>query len=221
MVARSISTHPLSVYCVIIDLILADGRPLFRDAVARVIRQDPRLRLVAECHDGRAALAAVREHQPAVALIARELDGGAIVEIVTRERLATRVLLFDDAPGPEIWTLLGSGAAGILSRHVTPDALRDAVQRVAAGGVVLSDDAQAALAGEIRSRDAAQRPLLSPREQQVLHLVADGLSAPQIARRLHLAPSTVRTHHKHLLAKLDAHDRAQLVRHAMRRNLVD
>jgi len=63
--------------------------------------------------------------------------------------------------------------------------------------------------------------LLSPREQEVLYLVAEGLSAPQIAGRLQVATSTVRTHHKHLLAKLEAHDRAQLVRHAMRRKLLD
>jgi two-component system nitrate/nitrite response regulator NarL len=117
--------------------------------------------------------------------------------------------------------LLGDGAAGVLSRRVTPDAIRAAVYRVARGGTALCEEAQAAVADEIRARRPDDRPLLSPREQQVLELVADGLSAPQIARRLHLATSTVRTHLKRLYDKLEASDRAQLVRYAMRRKLLD
>jgi two-component system nitrate/nitrite response regulator NarL len=208
----------------VIEVVLADAQPLFRDAVARAIRQDPELQLIAEVADGRAAVAAIKGRMPAVALIARELgelDGDGVLAAVVREGMATRVVLLDAAPGPDAWLLLGDGAAGVLSRRVTPDALRAAVHRVARGGIALCEEAQAAVAVEIRARRAAERPLLSPREQQVLDLVGDGLSAPQIARRLHLATSTVRTHHKHLLDKLDARDRAQLVRHAMRRKLLD
>jgi two-component system nitrate/nitrite response regulator NarL len=208
----------------VIDVLVADLQPLFRDALARIIRQDPELRLAAELDDGRAAVAAIRAQQPVVALVARELPelgGDGVLAAVVRERLSTRVVLLDPAPGPEAWVLLGDGAAGVLSRRVTPDAVRTAVHRVARGGIALCDDAQVAVAGEIRARRPGERPLLSPREQQVLELVADGLSAPQIARRLQLATSTVRTHIEHLYDKLEVSDRAQLVRHAMRRNLVD
>jgi two-component system nitrate/nitrite response regulator NarL len=130
-------------------------------------------------------------------------------------------VLLDHAPDAQAWELIGDGAAGVLSRRVTPDALRAAIRRVASGQTALCEEAQTAVAGEIRGRSAAERPLLSPREQQVLELVADGLSAPQIGCRLQLATSTVRTHHKHLLVKLEARDRAQLVRQAMRRKLLD
>ncbi|MDA0184368.1 response regulator transcription factor [Solirubrobacter phytolaccae] len=208
----------------VIFVVLADPQPLFRDAVARVIRQDPELQLVAEVSGGRAALAAVVAHDPDVALVARDLpdlDGERVLAATVREHRRTRVVLLDSAPGPDAWSLLGDGAAGVLSRRVAPDALRAAVHRVARGETALCDEAQTALAAEVRARSAADRPLLSPREQQVLDLVADGLSAPQIASRLQVATSTVRTHHKHLLVKLDAHDRAQLVRHAMRRKLLD
>jgi two-component system nitrate/nitrite response regulator NarL len=180
--------------------------------------------LLAEVGEGRAALASIRDLAPHVALIARDLpglDGAAVLAAVSRERLPTRVVVLDPAPASQAWDLLGDGAAGVLSRRVTPDALRAAVRHAARGGTALCEDAQAAVAVEIRGRHVGQRPLLSPREQQILELVADGLSAPQIARRLHLAPSTVRTHHKHLLAKLEARDRAQLVRHAMRKKLLD
>jgi two-component system nitrate/nitrite response regulator NarL len=208
----------------VITVVVADAQPLFRDALARIVHQDRDLQLVAELADGRAAIGAIRERRPAVGLVARELpelDGDGVLAAVVRERLGTRVVLVVAGPGPEACALLGDGAAGVLSRRVTPDALRVAVHRVARGGVALCEEAQAAVAVEFRARRVTERPLLSPREQQVLGLVADGLSAPEIARRLQLATSTVRTHHKHLLAKLEARDRAQLVRHAMRRKLLD
>lgn len=209
---------------VVIEVILADSQPLFLDAVARVIRQDPELRLVAEAGDGRTALSEIRGRAPAVALVARELrdlDGDAVLAAVARDRLSTRVLLLDATPGPQAWALVGAGAAGVISRNVTPEALRAAVHRVARGDIVMCEQTQTAVAVEIRARRGVERALLSPREQQVLDLVGEGLSAPQIAVRLHVATSTVRTHHRHLLEKLDARDRAQLVRHAMRRRLLE
>jgi len=208
----------------VIAVVLADAQPLFRDAAARVVRQDPELRLVAEVTDGRSAVAAIAEHDPDVALVARDLPdltGDRVLAAIVRDRRRTRLVLLDSAPVPDAWTLLGDGAAGVLSRRIAPEALRRALHRVARGETVLCDEAQTALAAEVRARSADGRPLLSPREQEVLYLVADGFSAPQIAGRLQIATSTVRTHHKHLLVKLDAHDRAQLVRHAMRRKLLD
>jgi two-component system nitrate/nitrite response regulator NarL len=207
-----------------VTVLIADPQPLFRDALARVVRQDPELQLVGEAEDGRAAVAAIRERSPSVALLARDLpglDGEHVLAAVRRDRLTARVVLLDATAGARAWALLGEGAAGVLSRRITPEALRAAIHRVAGGGTALCEEAQAGVAVEIRSRQATRHPLLSPREQQVLNLVAEGLSAPQIARRLQLATSTVRTHHKHLLAKLEARDRAQLVRHAMRRKLLD
>jgi two-component system nitrate/nitrite response regulator NarL len=208
----------------VIDVIVSDAEPLFLDGLVRVIRQDPELRLVADAADGRAALAAIRSHRPAVALLARELvelSGERVLGAVVRDRLPTRVVLFDAAPGDEVWDVLGGGAAGVLSRRVSGEAVRAAVRCVARGGTVLCADAQAAVARQIRARQVRERPLLSGREREVLRLVADGLSAPEIAGRLQLAPTTIRTHVQHLLDKLEARDRAQLIHNAMRKNLLD
>jgi two-component system nitrate/nitrite response regulator NarL len=207
----------------VIAVLIADAQPLFRDALARVVQQDPELRLVAEAADGRAVMAAIRAQRPAVALVARELPelgGDGVLAAVVRDRLDTRVVLLEARPGRDVWALLGRGAAGVLSRRVSADAVRAAVHRVADGGIAMCPDAQLALAGEARAR-RPERPLVSPRELQVLELVADGLSAPRIAQRLQLGNETVRTHLKRLYDKLEAHDRAQLVRHAMRRGLLD
>jgi two-component system nitrate/nitrite response regulator NarL len=99
--------------------------------------------------------------------------------------------------------------------------VRRAVRDVASGGAALCPEAQAALAAEVRVRRPADGPALSPRELEVLRLIAQGLSAPAIAARLQLATTTVRTHAQRLREKLDASDRAQLVYHAMRLNLLD
>ncbi len=207
-----------------IDVLVGDPEPLFRDALVRVIRQDSALRLVADAADGQAALRAIRAHRPAVALLGRALDepsGDRILAAVVRDELPTRVVLLDPEPSGDVWGALGDGAAGVLSRRVSGDAVREAVRTVARGGTALCADAQAAVASEIRARRPLDRPLLSARELQVLRLVADGRTAPEIAGRLQLATTTVRTHVQHLLDKLEARDRAQLIHHAMRRHLLD
>ncbi len=207
-----------------IEVVVGDHEPLFLDGLVRVIRQDSGLHLAAGAGDGRAALAAIRAHRPMVALLARglaDLSGERVLGAVVRDGLPTRVVLLDPAPGEDVWGALGAGAAGVLSRRVSADVIRAAVHRVARGGTALCDDAQAAVAREIRARRPREQPLISPREQEVLELVAEGLTAPEIAARLQLATTTIRTHVQHLLDKLEARDRAQLVHHAMRRHLLD
>ena len=156
-----------------------------------------------------------------MALIAVDAGCERLLAVVRRERLPTRVVVLADDPATATWDALGVGAAGVLSRRATSDAVRGAVRAVAAGGVALCGEAQDAVAGEIRARRPAEGPLLSGREQEILELVADGANAPAIAGRLQIATATVRTHIQHLYEKLDAHDRGQLVRHAMRRKLLD
>ena len=207
-----------------IDVVVCDGHPLFLDGLVRVIRQDRDLRLVAETGDGRKALAAIRAHRPHVALVTEELGDLSVPRLLgalRRDGVPTRVVLFHADPRAVAWDALGHGAAGVLSRRASPDAVRSAVRAVVRGGAALCPEAQAALAAEIRVRRPHDGPALSPRELEVLRLIARGLSAPAIALRLQVATTTVRTHAQRLREKLDASDRAQLVYHAMRLNLLD
>jgi two-component system, NarL family, nitrate/nitrite response regulator NarL len=207
-----------------IDVLVGDSEPMFLDGLARAIRQDSELQLVAGVADGPAALAAIREHRPAVALLSHrlgELSGDRILAAVVRDALPTRILLLEHTPADAVWDALRGGAAGVLSRRVAADAIRAAVRTAAGGGTALCEDAQAAVAGEIRARRPSEEPLLTPREREILALIADGWTAPEIAAELHLAITTVRTHIQHLLEKLHARDRAQLIHHAMRKHLLD
>jgi two-component system, NarL family, nitrate/nitrite response regulator NarL len=204
-----------------ITVLAADRQPLFLDAVARTVRQDSGLRLIGDAHEGGAALDAIRRLAPDVALLEEAL-GAPLLRPVIRDRLPTRiVLLAGEVEALGAYRAVAAGAAGVLSKTVSADQIRRAVRRAAAGRVSLCEDAQAGIAEEIRLRERAERPLLSARERQVLGLVADGLNGPEIARRLQIAPSTVRTHMDHLYAKLDASERAELVAKAMRRGLVE
>ena len=207
-----------------IDVVVCDGHPLFLDGLARVIRQDRDLRLVAEAGNGREALAAIRTHHPQVALVTEAIGDVSVTRLlgaVARESVPTRVVLVHPEPRTVAWDALGRGAAGVLSRRVSADAIRSAVRSVANGEAALCPEAQAALAAEIRVRRPTDEPALSARELEVLTLIAHGVSAPEIAARLQIATTTVRTHCQRLRDKLDAKDRAQLVHHAMRLNLLD
>jgi two-component system nitrate/nitrite response regulator NarL len=207
-----------------IDVAVCDSHPLFLDALARVIRQDRDLRLVAEVGDGAAGLAAIRAHRPQVALVAGEpgeLSVARLLGALARDALPTRVVVLHPHPRSVAWEALGHGAAGVLSRRVSADAVRTAVRDVARGGAALCPEAQAALAAEIRVRRPDEGPVLSPRELEVLRLIAEGANAPAIAARLQIATTTVRTHCQRLREKLEARDRAQLVHRAMRLNLLD
>lgn len=208
----------------VIDVLVADWQPLFRDGIARVVHQDRDLRLVLEVDDVPAARAAIRRLQPAVALVAardEQEEAPALLRGLRRDGASTRVILLASDVSAWTWDALGLGAAGVLSRRVTPDVVRDAVRSVAQGGTALCAEAQDALARSVRERHAGESRLLSEREQQVLDLLADGLSTPAIGRRLHIATSTVRTHVKHLHEKLGTRDPKQLIREAMRRRLID
>jgi two-component system nitrate/nitrite response regulator NarL len=138
------------------------------------------------------------------------------------EGAETRIVFLSAAmDGAVVHRLLSGGAAGYLSRQSPRHEICDAIVSVAQGRIVLSADAQACLAEHLQDRAADPPVRLSDREQAVLCLIADGLSAPAIGRRMHLSESTVRTHAQHLYEKLGVSERAAAVAQAMRRGLIE
>jgi two-component system nitrate/nitrite response regulator NarL len=208
-----------------IRVLVADNHPLYREAVATAIRRAPGLDLVAEESDGRQALDTLREIEPDVALLDMrmpELDGMKILNALVREGLRTRVIFLSaHTDGVTVYAALGAGASGYLSKDAPGEAVCDAVVVVAGGGTVLPPEVQGAIAGEIRSRVADERPRLTQREQEVLKLIADGCSAPEMAKRLNLSQGTVKSHLQSLYQRLGVSDRAAAVAEAMRRGLLE
>jgi two-component system nitrate/nitrite response regulator NarL len=208
-----------------IRVVVASGEPLFGDAMGRVIRQCSRFQLVGEAADGREALELLRVLRPEVAVLGPSLgglDGHRILGLVVIEGVPTRlVFVAGDVDQAAAYDLLGEGAAGFLTKATSPEELREAILTVASGGVFLAGEMQMAVAREIRLRASDDRPVLSPREREVLCRIAAGESVPMIARAVHLSVSTVKTHVHHLYEKLEVSDRAAAVAVAMRRGLLD
>ncbi|MEA2440741.1 MAG: two-component system, NarL family, nitrate/nitrite response regulator NarL [Thermoleophilaceae bacterium] len=208
-----------------VRVLVADNHPLYREAMATAIRRTPGFVLVAEAPDGRRALAAVREMEPDVALLDMrmpQLDGMQVLNAVVREGRHTRVVFLSaHTDGNTVYAAVGAGAAGYLSKDARAEAVCAAIAVVAEGGTALPADMQDGIAAEIRARATDARPMLTPREQEVLRLVADGCSAPEVAARLHLSRGTVKTHLQNLYRRLGVSDRAAAVAEAMRRGLLE
>lgn len=206
-------------------VLAADSHPLYRDAISRAIKERPELELVAQAADGREALEAIGTERPDVAVIDRtlgELTGEQILNAVGRDRLDTRVILIAADPPPGlVYDAIAGGAAGYLTTDADARELCEAISAVARGRTVLAPELQTGIAGEIRLREVHDRPILSDRERETLKLVAEGLSAPDIGRRLHLSTRTVKTHLQHLYDKLGVSERAAAVAQAMRRGLLE
>ena len=208
-----------------VRVVVGDDHPMFRDGVVRALLSSGSIDVVAETDDGTAALAAIREHRPQVALLDYRmpgLDGAQVAAAVQRDELPTRVLLISAHDESAIvYRALQDGAAGFLSKESSRSELVRAVLDCAKGRDVVAPSLAAGLVGEIRRRAEPEGPVLSPREREVLALIASGSSIPSMAKELFLAPSTVKTHVQRLYEKLGVNDRAAAVAEAMRRQLID
>jgi two-component system nitrate/nitrite response regulator NarL len=204
---------------------VADGQPLYRDALARVVRERPEFELVSKAADGREALATIGVERPDVAVLDRtlpELSGEQVLNALRRDGLSTRVLLIAAEPRPQdVYTAVADGAAGYVTKSADAHELCDAVAAVARGRTFVAPELHAGLAGEIRLREVRERPVMSDRERDILTLIAAGLTGPQIGRRLYLSPATVKTHLHHIYDKLGVSERAAAVAEAMRRGLLE
>ena len=208
------------------SVLIADDHPLFRQAIARVIAERPDLELIAEASDGRAALEKIRQLEPDVAVIdvrMPELDGSDVLVALREEGLRTNVVFlsaFLDAK--TVYDAVAAGANAYLSKEAEKDEIVTAIQAAARGETILGPEVQTGLAEQIRFREENEsRPRLSEREHEVLKLIAEGLSAPEIGERIHLSTATVKTHLQHLYEKLGVSERAAAVAEGMRRGLVD
>jgi two-component system nitrate/nitrite response regulator NarL len=197
-------------------VLVADDHPLFLFAIAHSVGAREELQLVGQAGTGRQAIALALEQRPDLAVLdvqMPDLSGLDVLRAINRAGLGTRVLFvagsLDAATSHD---LIEAGAAGVLEKDALPAEIGDALVRIAAGETVLAPQIEARLREHTR---------LSRREAQVLNFLAAGLSAPQIAVELNLAPSTVKTHLQRLYERLQVSDRAAAVAEGMRRGLID
>lgn len=208
-----------------VTVLIADDHPIYRDGLAQEIRSHGGLQLVACVSEGRAALATVRSLRPDVAILdlrLPELDGMAVLEAIEAEGLDTGVVVlsaFGDSA--TVYEAFSHGARAFLLKVSTSGEIVEAIRSAARGESVIPAAFQTGLVHEIQNRRLSlERPLLSPREVQVLRLAADGHSAADMAAELTLTVATIKSHLQRIYEKLEVSDRTAAVASAMRRGLL-
>jgi DNA-binding NarL/FixJ family response regulator len=206
-------------------IVLADDHQLMRAGLRVLLDAMPDIEVVGEAGDGFEALHLVARFEPDVALLDIAMPGMtglAVLREVRAKHPKTRVLLLSMYDSRDYVTeAIRSGAAGYLIKDAAVDELARALAAVARGETYLSPSISSQLAQAIMSPAAAAADSeLTPRQEEVLRLVARGRSSKEIALELKLSIKTVETHRAQIMDRLDIRDLAGLVRYAVRSGLV-
>ena len=207
-------------------VLLADDHTLVRAGIRALLTGMPEVEVVVEAADGEAALHLVLQMQPDIVLMDIAMKGmnGLQAAIRLRQELpsARVIMLSMHATGDYVQQALRAGAAGYLLKDAATLELQWALQAVARGDTYLSPGVSAQVVeGFLRHDKPVGDAALTPRQSQVLGLIAAGLSTKEIAFKLQLSGKTVDTHRAQLMERLGIRDVAGLVRHAIRIGLID
>ena len=199
-------------------VLIAEDHFVTRSGLKAILGAEHDVEIVAEAENGADAIALFRKHRPDVAVIDLRLpdvNGIDVIRNVRGEFPDARLLVLTATDGSElVYRALQAGARGYLLKDATGSVLVQAVREVAAGKRVMAPAVAAQLAERMPQSE------LTPREIDVLRLVAAGRSNKRIADELGLSEATVRTHVSNILAKLGADDRTQAATEALRRGII-
>jgi DNA-binding NarL/FixJ family response regulator len=210
----------------VIDVLIADDHGIVRSGLRMLIDRQTDMKVIAEADDGVSALESTQAHRPDVAVLdvsMPRMTGLQAAREIRAHVPDTRVVLLsmhDD----ERYFLEGleAGAAGYVLKRAADTDLIGAVRTVAAGRTFLSDAAQRALMDEWLEKGSPEPDdPLTPRELEVVKLIAEAFTNRQIAETLKVSEKTVESHRANVLSKLGMRDRVELVRYAIRRGLVE
>jgi DNA-binding NarL/FixJ family response regulator len=204
-----------------VRVLLAEDHTLVRAGLRSLLAELPWVDVVAEAADGREALRMVGEHKPHVVLMditMADLNGLEATTRIARKHPATRVIILSMHSNEEyVRRALSVGAAGYVLKDAERTELELALKSVSRGGSYLSPAVSRPVItdyAERASRDPVGR--LTPRQREILQLIAEGYSTKEIAAKLALSAKTIETHRAQLMSRLDIHDVAGLVRYAIR-----
>ncbi|MDF5751153.1 response regulator transcription factor [Spongiactinospora sp. TRM90649] len=205
-------------------VLVADDQPVVLRGFAAVLAAQPDMAVVGTASDGAEAVRLAAETAPHVALLDIRMPAMNGIEAARRiiEAHDTKVIMITTFDLDEyVYAALSAGASGFLLKDVRSGDLADAVRTVAGGDALLSPKiTKRLIAGYARPRPAASSTGLTPRENEVLRMIARGLSNAEIATELVVTEHTVKTHVARLLGKLGLRDRTQAVIHAYETGLV-
>jgi two-component system, NarL family, invasion response regulator UvrY len=198
-----------------LSILLVDDHPIVREGYRRLLERQPGFRVCAEADDAQSAYKSYKDLKPDVVVMDLAMPGASGVEAVRHIRQwdrNARILIFSmHLSAAMTLKAFEAGASGFVTKSSGPDELIRAVSTVASGGRVLSPDVSEAIAADRLASPSQIADDLSPRETEILRLVASGMESEEIADLLSLSPKTVRNHHYAIKSKIGARNDAHLV----------
>lgn len=212
-----------------IRILLADDQRLFREGLAQLLRSQPDLEVVGEAETGEEAVSRARELLPDLILMDVSMPGGGGLEATRRikeEMPSTRIVILTVSEEDHtVFEAVRSGAEGYLLKDIRPQELFGMLRGVFRGEAPISRGTAAKIIKGLARRPAGERdapasPPITPREKQVLELVATGAANKEIAAALHISEHTVKKHLRNILEKLHLENRVQAALFAVQQGLL-
>lgn len=205
-------------------ILVADDHTLVRAGLTSLIARLPEMEVVGEAADGRQALRMVRDLQPDMVLMdiaMPGLNGLEAAERIHGIHPQTKIIILSMHASEEyVAQALKAGASGYLLKDAATSELEMALKSVAAGQFYLSPAISRQVVDNYLRGGPTGVELLTPRQREILQLIAEGKSTRDIAETLHLSVKTVETHRAQLMERLDIHDVAGLIRYALKKGLI-
>ncbi len=211
-----------------ISIVVADDHGIVREGLRRLLETEPDFTVCAEASDGREVLRQIANSKPDVAVLditMPKLGGLETLERIRAEHKNTKVVLLSVHAEPAfIQSAVALGVDGYVLKNGPAKDIVTAVREVMNGGSFFSPIVAKEIVEQLRSpKSKSDNPfsLLSGREREVLHLIADGLSAKEVAVELSISTKTVEAHRTSLMRKLNVRKATELVRYALRHGLIE
>jgi DNA-binding NarL/FixJ family response regulator len=209
-------------------VLLADDHAILREGIRMVLDAQPGITVVGEAEDGRQALEMVEDLQPDVVVMdiaMPNMNGAEATRQIRRRFPRTRVVILTMHENQQyLMQIVNAGATACVLKRSAGTELVTAVKAAARGESYFSPTMASMMLDVYRKRlveeGSDELALLTEREREVLQLVAEGKTSQEIADQLFVSIKTVQTHRMHIMEKLDAHDRTDLVRHAIRLGII-
>ena len=223
---RELVTGPVTIGRKPLRVLIADDHVIVRAGICELMKLLPDVVVVAQASDGREALRLIERHNPDIVLmdiVMPGMDGLEATVLAKKQFPSVRVIILSEHSGEEfVFRALRAGADGFVLKDDSVAELYSAIKAVAQGGEHLSPQvARKVVLGYLKGQTGTERPVtLTPRQRQLLQLIAEGKSNKEIASLLRISANTVKTHRLKLMEKLGTHEITGVVRYAAKLGLI-